>query len=62
MRAHLHMYPADFTTEVQSGNEITQKSSTSPENGPAMTGPAGRVPAPMFMYMSIVSDYTLMFL
>ena len=35
MRAHLRMYPADFTTAVQSGNEITQKSSTSAENGPA---------------------------
>ena len=35
MRAHLRMYPADFSTAVQSGNEITQKSSTSAENGPA---------------------------
>ena len=53
MRAHLRMYPAEFTTAVQSGNEITKSRthnyvSTSAENGLAMAGPAGRVPAPMW--------------
>ena len=42
----------DFTTEIQSGNETTQKSNTklcltSAENGPPMAGPAGLVLAPM---------------
>ena len=48
---HVRTLP-DFTTAIQSGNE-TQKSqmhdyvSTSAENGPAIAGPAGPVPAPM---------------
>ena len=50
MHAHLHTYSAC----IQSGNE-TNKSQThnyvspSAENGPAMTSPAGPVPAPMSM-------------
>ena len=42
----------DFTTAIQSGNETTRKSnyvSTSAENGPAMAGPAGPAPAPMWL-------------
>ena len=40
----------DFTTANQSVNETTRKSnyvSNSAENGPAMAGTAGPVPAPM---------------
>ena len=44
----------DFTTAIQSRNETTRKStyvSTSAENGPAMAGPAGPVPAPMSSFI-----------
>ena len=49
--AYALTYP-DFITAIisQSWNETTQKSnyvSTSAENGPAMAGPAGPVPAPV---------------
>ena len=40
----------DFTAAIQSGNETTRKSNyvtTLAENGQAMAGPAGPVPAPM---------------
>ena len=49
MRAHLSMYPAEFyysnsrSLKCQTRNYV----STSAENGLAMAGPAGPVPAPM---------------
>ena len=64
MRRYVRTLP-DFTTAVQSRNETTQKLverivyvSTSAENGPAMAGPAGPVPAPMLKLLSgeIISE------
>ena len=51
MRSYVRTLP-DFTKVIQSRNETTRKSnayfvSTSAENGLAMAGPAGLVPAPM---------------
>ena len=63
MRTYVRTLP-DFTTAVQSGNETTQKLverivyvSTSVENGPAMAGPAGPVPAPMLKLLSAWGNY-----
>ena len=57
MRAHLRTYPAEiillqqFSLGTRPHNIWTHNLmyvSTSAENGPAMAGPAGPVPAPMF--------------
>ena len=56
MRAHLGTYPAGFYySDIQSRNETTKSRthinyvSPSADNGPAMAGPAGPVPALMLV-------------
>ena len=45
MRTHLGTYPAEFCYSNSRPHKCQM--STSAENGPAMAGPAGPVPAPM---------------
>ena len=49
MRAHLGTYPAEFYYSNSRLHKCRTRNyvSTSAENGPAMAGPAGPVPAPM---------------
>ena len=49
MRAHLGTYPAKFFYSNSRPHKCRTRNyvSTSAENGPAMAGPAGPVPAPM---------------
>ena len=49
MRAHLGTYPAEFFYSNSRPHKCRTRNyvSTSAENGPAMAGPAGPVPAPM---------------
>ena len=49
MRAHLGTYLPNFTTAIREPHKCRMRNyvSTLAENGPAMAGPAGLVPAPM---------------
>ena len=49
MRAHVGTYPAEFFYSNSRPHKCRTRNyvSTSAENGPAMAGPAGPVPAPM---------------
>ena len=47
MRAHLGMYLPNFTTAIRDHTNVERVIMSSAENGPAMAGPAGPVPAPM---------------
>ena len=51
MRAHLGTYPAEFYYSNLRPHKCRTHNyvSTSAENGPAMAGPAGPVPAPMLL-------------
>ena len=52
MRAHLGTYPAEFYYRFLRPHKCRTHNyvSTSAENGPAMAGPAGPVPAPMHCF------------
>ena len=52
MRVHLGTYPAEFYYSNSRLHKCRTRNSvsTSAENGPAMVGPAGPVPAPMWLW------------